>query len=75
MPIIPDRVPASKERIRAPPFSTSRRVVNSFSRWMLCTVTKAKIGNSTATAPSSTQAGTPVQSLVFLIRFIIIDGY
>jgi hypothetical protein len=34
---------------------------------MLCTVTKAKIGNSTATAPSSTQAGTPVPNLVFLI--------
>jgi len=49
--------------------------VNSFSRWMFWTVMKAKIGSSTATAPSKTQGGTPVQNFVSLMRSIMERGW
>ena len=46
-------------------FYFRRRGLFSFWRLMFSTVTKATIGNSTATAPINTQGGIPVQNFLF----------
>jgi hypothetical protein len=71
MSIIPKRVPASKDLIRAAPFSNNNWMLFSFWRLMFSMVKKVKIGSRTATAPIKTQGGTPIQDFIFLVLLVI----
>ena len=71
MPIIPKRVPASKDRIRAAPFSSNNWMLFSFCRLMFSMVIKVNIGSKTATAPISTHGGTPIQYFLLMILSVM----
>jgi hypothetical protein len=69
--VLPKRVPASKDLIRAAPFSNNNWMLFSFWRLMFSMVKKVKIGSRTATAPINTQGGTPIQDFLFLVFLVI----
>jgi hypothetical protein len=64
LPIMPVLVPASKERMRAPPFSLS--MSSMFLLWvcMLSMVTKMKIGTMTTREPMITQGDMRIQAFL-----------